>query len=85
MKFVPYFSTNTYKVLGVSRVQYTRKDGGNVSGYRIYVAAPARGVDGFAATDYYCSDSVFTGLSQGDECMILFDNRGFVSKIEKVK
>lgn len=72
------------KVLGVSKVSFTGKDGNRVEGHRLYVCYEANKVVGFKTDDFFVNKEVkLPELNVEDEIQLFFNPRGKVEAVIK--
>lgn len=77
------------KLIGIQRVDYTNKNGFNVTGYKLHMSTPATRNDsiGEITDTVFVSDSVFATcdhLSVGDEISVSYNKYGKVSAVSVI-
>lgn len=71
-----------FDLIGVQVVSYTRHDGTQVNGVRLYGTFSSPGVQGVACDSAYVSSSRISSLpSVGDTVYVLYDDRDYVQAV----
>lgn len=77
------------KLIGIQRVDYTNKNGYNVTGYKLHTSSPAKydGAIGEITEAIFVSDHVFATcdhLAVGDSISVAYNKYGKVSAVSVI-
>lgn len=74
-----------FNVIGFESVNYTNKQGNNVSGVRLHLTYSKDRCEGLAVEQIFCSSELASGICVGDLIEVFYNKYGRVAVIKRLE
>lgn len=74
-----------FTVIGIESVNYTNKQGNNISGVRLHLMYSKEKCEGSAVEQIFCSSDLAYGIGVGDLIEVYYNKYGRVAVIKRLE